>query len=143
MDKQSFFLWLFSDAGAGWVFGLVSLIGLIISYTRKNRFQRIIFKELRKRSLVDIKKSIRNKIKITFDEKPVSGLSQIHAAIFNDGVNVIKDITLRVYLPENVTFLDVLVEPVSDDFLITNEIENNSLIVKIPYLQQIPNQLMA
>jgi len=42
VNNQSFLDWLFSEAGAGWVFGIISFIGLLVSQWSKYRPKRRI-----------------------------------------------------------------------------------------------------
>jgi hypothetical protein len=137
MDADSFTKWLFSDAGAGWIFGLVSLIVLIISALRRKAIQRVIFQELSRRSLVLISEQIRNKINISFDNQPVENLSQLQANVINGGLDIIKEPTLKIYVPGAKKFLDVSIEGEFGSQSATFIVNDKNVEIKLPFINPV------
>jgi len=133
MSFQSFIKWLLSQAGAGWLVGIVSLIGLLVIFAKK-KAQRLVYKEIRTTSLVRIKETVREKIAVSFNNEPVENLAQIETEIYNEGTRVIKDILLTFKYPKGTKVLDVPSEVTPDDMKVEKVIEGRQVQVKIPYL---------
>jgi hypothetical protein len=149
MGNHGLFAWLFSEAGAGWVFGVVSLIGLVLTLLSRKRPQRIICRELHKTSLVHVSDSAKAKIAVSFDDRPVEKLSQLELVIFNDGSEVVEDILLTFQFQESTKVLavDYEVTPRNVDMTITPRyaesggnqcnVEINFLNPQRPHKQQV------
>jgi hypothetical protein len=101
--------WIFSPAGAGWVFGVVSLLALIITRGRDLRPRRVVVQELRRVEPISIRANLKDRIKITFDGNDVKSLGQIEASIFNEGKDTIKEPEISIEFPENIKVIDATV----------------------------------
>ncbi len=128
--------WLFSDAGAGWVFGTVSLAVLFASWLSRRRAQKIVCEEAGKVSLIKILDIVKDRIAISFDGTPVEGLALLEIAISNEGMETIRDISLDVIFPQNTKVLkaDAQITPEIPGLCVDAQIEDNQLRVRIPYL---------
>jgi hypothetical protein len=103
---NTFISWLFSDAGAGWIFGVLTLMAFII--TRKYDFKpsRIVVEEKQRIEPVLVRKDIRERISISFDGREVNQLGQIFVDIFNEGNKTITNPILTIQFPEDIEILD-------------------------------------
>lgn len=90
MSIDAFIDWLIGEAGAGWVFGTVSLIALIASYFRRKRPAHVVVEEVELFDTIEVHKEIRDKVQVAFDGMPVGNLSQFRARVFNSGTNPIS-----------------------------------------------------
>jgi hypothetical protein len=102
--------WLISDAGAGWIFGLISLTILIVTRLTDNRPQNIVFKELRRVSPLLVRKNIQDKIYISYNGKEVSSIGQLDAEIYNSGKTPISSFSFNISIPEGIEILDIVSE---------------------------------
>ncbi len=103
---KSILEWIFSESGAGWVFGAASLIALVITRRRDLRPKRVVVKELRRIQPILVRPSIRERIKITFDRNDVKYLGQIEASIFNEGRDTIREPEIQIEFPKTVGIID-------------------------------------
>lgn len=133
---RAFVDWLFSDAGAGWVFGTVSLAVLFASWLSRRRVQKIVCEEAGKVSLIKIWDIVKDRIAISFDGTPVERLALLEVAISNEGMETIRDISLDVIFPQNTKVLkpDTQSTPEIPGLSVGAQIEDNQLRVHIPYL---------
>ena len=127
--------WLLSDAGAGWVFGIISVIALIASYIHnRKKSSIIIIKELSKTSFINLSSKIKDRVSITYDNKLVDSIGYVKVEIYNDGFEVIKQPILTFSVPEEATILQIEVDTPVDNFEISSEIAGNKAKVILPYL---------
>ncbi|MGA9349654.1 MAG: hypothetical protein WBW48_12745 [Anaerolineae bacterium] len=124
--------WLFSEAGAGWIFGVVSLVALIITHLRKARPSRLVFHETRNIEPVKIRESMRDRINIQFDGELVENLSQVEADLMNSGGAVIESPEITVTFPSEVRILDALLvdKPTGGSVAF----EENKASIRLPFL---------
>jgi len=135
MESKSFLDWLFSEAGAGWIFGIVSLIGLLLSLLLRKKPNRLVCKDVSRTSLVKIREEIRDKINVSFNNNPVKNLAQVEMEILNKGSEVIRDILLTVKFSKNTRVLDKSFEVVPENLAVTTDsIGSNQIKIKIPFL---------
>jgi hypothetical protein len=134
--QSKYINWLFSEAGAGWVFGVVSLIALLVSFI-KRKTQRIVFNEIARQSLVSISKSVREKVSISFDDVPVERLSQLKAELINTGSKVIRNATVTIEVPQALTLLDVSFQGEFGKKVAKIEIKDKKVSLTLPYLNPI------
>jgi hypothetical protein len=138
MESKSFLDWLFSEAGAGWIFGIVSLIGLLLSLLLRKRPNRLVCKEVNRTSLIKIRKEVRDNIDVTFYKEPVKNLALVEMVIFNKGSEVIRDILLTVKFSKNTRVLATPLKVVPENLAVTTDsIESNQVKIKIPFLNPI------
>jgi hypothetical protein len=132
MAYRRIFEWLLSSAGAGWVFGLVSLLVLVARWVRDRSEQRLICSE----GFHFVIASAGGRIGVTYDGKPVKRLAAAGFDVTNAGLNPIKDIVLRLVFPAESVVLGAQCEnhPRTVDRENTAEWAGNGLTVKIPYL---------
>ncbi len=138
MNFHDFAGWLLSTAGAGWVFGFVTLATFLWALWRRRRPRRVVCKELGRTSLVRIRKSAREKIAISFDGKPVSRLAQVEIDVFNQGSEVVKDASVTFRFPESTMILDISYEAVPENLKVDVEmVRGNEAEVRIPFLNPV------
>ena len=136
--NNNFLQWLLSDAGAGWVFGVISAIALVASYIyNKKKPSIIVFKELEKASLVNISSKIKDRVNITFDSKPIDTIGYVEAELYNEGIETIKEPVLFFSVPENAKILHIDVNTTIEDFNIKTEIDGDKAKLIIPYLNSV------
>lgn len=136
MSSGDFLSWLFSDAGAGWVFGIVSLLAVIISYVGRKRPNRIVIREVLRSTLGNFMGEFKKDIQILVDGKRVFQLGQIDVEIYSEGSTPVTAPVITLTVPAHSKILDVAVEA-QDDCLATSEIVNNKGIIKIPFLNPV------
>lgn len=124
--------WIFSEAGAGWVFGVVSSAVLVITRIRKARPSRLIFRETQNIEPVTIRDDMRDRISIRFDGEPVENLGQVEANLLSSGGKVIESPEITVAFPSGVRILDALLVDKPKDGFVTYE--GNKAIIKLPFL---------
>ena len=133
--------WFFSDAGAGWVLGIVSLLGSLIGFLwmirNKSRPKVVVCRELDRISLLRISKSAKEKISIKFNKKTIQDLSQLRLEIYNDGSDFVEDVKLEIILEENTSILEAsfIVDP--KNFESQMETKGNCAEIIIPFLNPI------
>jgi hypothetical protein len=138
MESKSFLDWLFSEAGAGWIFGIVSLIGFLLSLLLRKRPNRLVCKEVNRTSLIKIRKEVRDNIDVTFCKEHVKNLALVEMVIFNKGSDVIRDILLTVKFLKDTKVLSASLESVPENLEVTTDfIESNQAKIKIPFLNPI------
>jgi len=105
--------WLQTNAPAAWISALVAILtcGFLVRSRRKPK--RVVLREIRNTSVVNIWPNVRHKIKMTFDDKAINTLGQIDADIFNTGSEPVQQPTLLVTLPSKSVVLDVRLGPQS------------------------------
>jgi len=135
MESKSVLGWLFSSGGAGWIFGVATILLYIL---RRKRPNRLVCKEVNRTLLIKIRKEVRDNIDVTFYKKPVKNLAMVQMVIFNQGSEVIKDILLTVKFLKDTKVLSVFSERDSEDLeMTTDPIESNQAKIKIPFLNPI------
>jgi hypothetical protein len=130
----SFVTWLFSDAGAGWIFGVVSLLTLIISILYRRKGRHIVFRELETASLIDIQKEVRDRIKVNYDGREIHALGFVKGELFNPGFDVIKDCHIKLSLPHPAQIIDVTVASSLDDCILTTTVQDQIATIAVPFL---------
>lgn len=92
---NSLWHWLLSDAGAGWIIGIIGLLGALYSWLKKERPPHILVQEVDKTSLLDVHASQREKIKVFFEKsdetRRIFGLEQRKLVIYNSGSRDVTD----------------------------------------------------
>ncbi len=95
---QSFWQWFIGEAGAGWIIGILGVIGGVYAWLRRERPPRIVIQEVKQISLLDIHPSQSDKIHVGYSdtdgsEHKIESLEQVKLAVYNLGT---KDITETV-----------------------------------------------
>jgi len=91
---------------------VLSLAVLAVSRLRRSRPSKLVVKERLRVEPVRVRSSLRDRIKITFDDQEVEELGQLKAEILNSGTEVIKNAVLRFQPPKGAEILDINVAPV-------------------------------
>ena len=133
--SRSFSDWFYTNAPAAWITALIAVVTCIFVLWTRKKAQRIVVREIANSSLIRIWPGVRQKIKMTFEDRPIRTLGQIDANIFNEGSNVIQNPTFKLILPEESTILDTLVTPV--DLGVKRTIHSNTVTITFPYLNPI------
>lgn len=97
MDKWAD--WLLSEAGAGWVIGILSLLALILTNIRRVRPQRVLCREVGTYRLASLAHAARTRLAVLFDGQPVEMPSQLLVEILNEGFKTIKHVVLVMEFP--------------------------------------------
>lgn len=130
MNKTTLINWIFSSAGSGWIFGILSLIFAFIQ--RKNLLSNyIIVEEKRYIEPLSIHSNIKNKVKIHFDNNEVEELGQIFLKIYNKSNKVIENPFINIILPQNLKILDVNIDGARTSNI---EVAENVSTIKFPFL---------
>lgn len=106
LNMGDIYSWFASDAGAGWVFGILSLAVLIYTRRRDLRSTRIVVREIRRIEPISVGPSVKDKIKILFNGREISQLGQIDLEIWNEGKDTISSPCLAVEVPDDLEILD-------------------------------------
>jgi hypothetical protein len=126
--------WLLSDAGAGWVFGLVSTAGLVVTLVKRKRPRQIAVREVAHPSLVRVRPDVRERIAVTFDGAPVSNPGQIDFDIANDGADVIQRPVVRFTFPAETRVLDAIASDADANSAVNLIAKGSSLSVEMAFL---------
>jgi hypothetical protein len=131
---NDFVTWLFSQAGAGWVFGVVSLLVLVTSYLYRRKGRHVVFHELETASLIDIRKEVRDKIKVSYDGRKIHALGFIQGELFNPGFDVIKDCHITLSLQQPAQIIDVVAVSSLDDCILATTVQDRIATITVPFL---------
>lgn len=93
---QSFWQWFIGEAGAGWIIGILGLIGGIYAWLRRERPPKIVIQEVSHISLLDVHPSQSNRIHVGYSdtdgsESKIESLQQIKLSIYNLGTRDISE----------------------------------------------------
>ena len=127
--------WLYTNAPAAWISALVAIVTCGFLLLSRKKPKRLVVRESRNTSVVSIRPSVRDKIKMTFDETPIKTLGQIDGDIFNEGSEVIQQPTFALMLSEQSVVLDVLLTPL--DLEGKSKIDRNKVSITLPYLNPV------
>jgi hypothetical protein len=127
--------WMQTNAPAAWISALIAIITCIFLLRSRRKPRRIVLREVRNTSVVSIWPTVRNKIKMTFEDKPIQSLGQIEGDIFNSGSEAIQHPTLTLTLPEESVVLGVLLTP--DNSEAQCKFDRNKIIIVLPYLNPV------
>jgi hypothetical protein len=127
--------WVYTNAPAAWLSALVATIGCLILIRRRIRPRRLVIRELGTSSLVRVWPGVRQKIKISFDDRPITILGQIDYEVFNEGSDVIQNSDFTLTFPAESIVLDVLLTP--EDVAAELKIEANKVTVRLPYINPV------
>lgn len=132
MEHHPILDWLFSAAGAGWVFGLISCAALLAEWLGSRRGAKLICKE----DLKSYVMSSGGRIGVTFDGSPVKALALAKFGVYNSARKVIGPIALRLVFPQTSKILDARSEitPKTSEPQASVEFSKNEVRVGLPYL---------
>lgn len=107
--KPSLFLdWLISDAGAGWTFGILTVLSWIVTaIVRRARPLKIKAVEITRFSTMEIDPELRDRTEVRFDNVTVSNLQVSHIVLRNSGSSVINSPEIVIELPVAAKLLTV------------------------------------
>lgn len=137
INWNNFKTWLWSDAGAGWIIGLLSFLGLILKaiydYFKRKRPNIVICREIDRLSLIRISKKIKENIALVYKKSEVKNLSQVKIEFYNSGSATIKDLKIQVCFDKSTKVLDIVTTKTSD-VLGTRNTAGNIINFELPYL---------
>ena len=67
---QSFWNWLIGEAGAGWIVGILGIIGGIYAWRKRERPPRVVLQEVNSVNLLDIHPSQAEKLEVYYTPDP-------------------------------------------------------------------------
>jgi hypothetical protein len=126
--------WLFSEAGAGWLLGIVSLCGFVVTLARRRRPNRLVFAEIDRTSLIDINAKVRDRITVTYDQKPIARLGHVRAEIFNSGSATIHHAVISLTVAEPVRILEVATVSSAEGCCIASKIAEQKATITVDYV---------
>lgn len=124
-----------TNAPAAWISALVAASSCILLLRSRKTPKKLVFREVSNTSVVSIWPAVRDKIKMTFDDKPISSLGQIEARVFNSGSEVIHEPSFVVSLPKKSEVLSVSTSP--EHFNAQWIVRDNTVTVSLPYLNPV------
>lgn len=124
--------WLYTNAPAAWISTLVATVTCVYVLWSRKRPNIIIVQDITHSSLIRVWPSIREKIKLTFNDQPITTLGQIDLKVFNNGSDVIKDSSFEIMLPKDSKILGAEIEP--QDAIPKTAIKDNCVVVAIQHL---------
>ncbi len=136
MTLESFRDWLFSDAGAGWVFGILAIIVAIVRDIRRKRRPSIItVTETDRTSLVRVRPMVGERIEVTFDGAKIANLGLVEIEMVNNGEKVIRGAHIALRFSESTKPLEARRLSEQNDADLSSEMTGpNEVTVSIPYL---------
>ena len=86
----SFFEWFIGEAGAGWVIGVLGLLGMLYTWRRRERPPKVVVPEIGKTRLLDLDPSEHEKLSVYYkdsagEDRRVQKLQQGEYAVYNNG----------------------------------------------------------
>jgi hypothetical protein len=125
--------WLVTDAGAGWIVGILGLSATMYGQITKRRPTIVVCKEAGKFSLIEIDKKVKENIQVKYKSLDIENLSQIELELFNNGAKTIKNFKMDILFDKGTKILDVVTGKTTD---ITGKwtSKHNSLNLELPYL---------
>jgi hypothetical protein len=124
--------WLYTNAPAAWLSALAASIAFILALRSRKKPKRLVVREVRNSSVVRIWPTIRHKISMTFEDRPIKSLAQIEAEIFNEGSETIEHPEFTLDLPDGCTVLGVSITP--GDPQAETVIDAHSIAVALRYV---------
>jgi hypothetical protein len=129
----------FRKSGAGWIAWVTTVVIFVITLWRnRRRPQKVVCRKRRVTSLVDVKKTVGTRIKVTLDNKVVQNLSLIEFDVVNAGITIINDIRILFNFDPSTKILDRRIKEHSvraaDFELHVGTTEQNIEDIRIPYL---------
>jgi len=93
---QPFLDWLIGEAGAGWIIGLLGLLGALYAWLNRDRAPRVIIQEVGRVRLLDIHPSQRERLSVFYTDtqgtqESVQTLEQKKIVIYNNGTKDISE----------------------------------------------------
>lgn len=134
MNWSALWDWLFTEAGAGWVFGIVSLATLLVTSARRHRPGRVLVRDLHRTSLVRIRPDVRRRIAVAFDGATVSALGAIEVEVTNEGSDVIRDPQITIVFGGGARVLEASSAKDHADLPVRVETREESVVVSLPFL---------
>jgi hypothetical protein len=127
--------WLYTNAPAAWLSALIAILTCIVLLRSRKRPKRLVVREVASSSLVRVWPGVRRKIKISFDDKPITTLGQVDYEMFNEGSEVIQNPKLTLALPPQSVVLDVLLKPEESGAEL--KIDTNRVSIYLPYMNPV------
>jgi hypothetical protein len=124
--------WLYTNAPAAWLSALVASVAFVFALRSRKKPNRVVLREVRNSSLVRVWPSIRHKIKMTFEDRPIETIAQFEAEVFNEGSETIESPAFTLTLPKKCVILDISITPQDPDP--KTVIDAHSVTVTLPYL---------
>jgi hypothetical protein len=101
--------WIFTEGGAGWTFGIISLLVAIGTAIYRRRPHRVIFRDIETASLINVGPDIRERIKVSYEGGEIQSLGFVKGELSNPGADVIRNASIEISVPPNSRILDVSV----------------------------------
>ena len=93
-----------------------------------------MFHELETASLIDIRKEVRDKIKVIYDGREIHAFGFIQGELFNPGFDVIKDCHITLSLLQPAQIIDVVAVSSLDDCTLATTVKDRIATITVPFL---------
>jgi hypothetical protein len=108
---QEFWNWLIGEAGAGWIFGIAGVIGILYSWQKRERPPYIIIEETQTLRLLNIHSSQDESLEIYYSTEPgsrqaIRNLIQKEFVIYNSGTRDISE-HVRLEFKTSLSYIDL------------------------------------
>jgi hypothetical protein len=124
--------WFYTNAPAAWFSAVAAVTTLAFVLRSRKKPNRIVVREISNGSLVSIWPSVRDKITVAFQGRPIQKLGQVDVEIFNEGSEVIKKPAVEIALQRGSTILDLLLFPPDPENQI--QVNANKVVLLLPHL---------
>lgn len=144
---MSFWDWFIGEAGAGWILGMLGVLGGLYTWRNRERPPKIVLQELWNMGLLDIHPSQQNKISVMYmdDEgngQNVESLQQKRIVLYNNGTVDLSDpmqLQVQLQIDDAVPPTTRLVRLISDKSTCTiDELDDYEFALNIEYLNSYP-----
>lgn len=120
-------------------------IPLLLFYLGRTRPQRVVCRQISSSTLVDVKKQVKERISVHFDDSIVTRLSQTTIEISNMGEEVINPAKIKFAANEDATILDASYTTIPEGKALSvsthtedPDLPNNEVIMELPFLNSFP-----
>jgi hypothetical protein len=123
--------WFYTNAPAAWLSAVIATLTCIYVLITRKRPQRLAVRHEASSPLVRVWPSIRKKITVAYDNRPVDSLGQIDVTVLNEGSEIIENPSIIISLPKGSKVLSVLIDP--SNFGTSRTTDESQVEVSWPY----------
>jgi len=127
--------WFYTNAPAAWISAFIATTTLVLVLRSRKNPKRVIVREVRNSSLIEVWPRIRDRITVAFEGRPISGLGQVELELFNSGSEVIENAEVVLTLSEDAKILGYVFEP--SDLNVSATVQDNKVNLVLPFLNPV------